>query len=62
MGRATSEEVAFLLNVWPDTEWIRAGDELIWVPARPISNEVEQELLEEFHAERTRNAPTPLSG
>ena len=54
LGHVAREVANFLRGIWPDTAWVKPGNEVIWVPARPISTEVERNLLQQFYAERMR--------
>lgn len=53
LGHATSDLVLFLKSLWPDTNWVKQGNEVIWVAARPTSLDVERELLRQFYSERS---------
>lgn len=55
LGSASSDMVAFLRSIWPDTSWVTSGQEVIWVPARPVSDDVEDDLLRAYFAERSSN-------
>lgn len=51
VNRITADLKAEFMAIWGDTDWLFAGDQLVWVPAVPASTADQELLVDAYCAE-----------